>query len=71
MPNTPVVILDISDKNGNPINDGDEIMFENNNYIAMKINKGESSWIGHPCGNNSNDPILLDDKIDQIELVVK
>lgn len=71
MPETPVTILDISDKNGNPINNGDEIIFENNNYIAMQVGKDGSDWVGHPCGNNSNEPIVLDDKLDQIELIVK
>lgn len=71
MPNTPITISDLFDKNGKPISDGNVILFENNNYIAMKIGKDGSDWVGHPCGNNDNEPISLDDKTDQIELIEK
>lgn len=42
------------DKNGNPINNGNMISYNGENYIVMSADKDDTLWIAHPCGNNQN-----------------
>lgn len=46
------MILPIKDINGNDIHDGDEILFNGQNFIVMHIDKDHTEWVLHPCGNN-------------------
>lgn len=66
-----VVLLssELTDKNGNIINAGDTIVYKDQTYIVMYVNKDSDGWVGHPCANNPNeDSINLDEVHNEVEV---
>ena len=45
------------DIDGNDIYDCDEVLYNDNTYIIMNVNKDNTGWILHPCGNNQTDTV--------------
>lgn len=69
MDNGSLLSSELTDKNGKIINVGDPVLYKDQTYIAMCVDKDGIGWIGHPCGNNSNlDSIMLDDVHDEVEI---